>query len=351
MTESGGPQLARNNHYVPRAVLRRWSDDGTHLFAYRTLVPADSVPKWRRAAISGIAYQRDLYTLAAGEGDVDDFERMVASDYEAPGLAAIDRLLRRERLSPSDWRQISLFVAAQDVRTPASLLRQIERWNHNLQETIDTCLTESIEGLESARREGRKVQQLATGYGDEFAGVMKVRIDRLPAESGGGGIVSAEVPVGRRLWVASMRHLLKGASHSLAEHRWGIYEPFGDLEWPLTDQPVLKLNWYGPGKYDFKGGWGSPGSEILMPLSPRSLLYVRIGQRCTGRHVFPVEQTTVIQRLLIENAHRWVFARREMQYIEEIRPRVVDLEAFTHEEREWASWHEQQSVSEREDRR
>ena len=43
--------------------------------------------------------------------------------------------------------------------------------------------------------------------------------------------------------------------------------------------PVLRLNYYKPGQYDFRGGWGNPGSEVLMPLSPRHLLYVQVGKK------------------------------------------------------------------------
>src|SRR5688572_3033152 len=64
--------IARDSHYVPRATLRRWSDDGTHVFAYQILVGSAKAPEWRRRAIRGLAYHRDLYTRFAGGQEVDD---------------------------------------------------------------------------------------------------------------------------------------------------------------------------------------------------------------------------------------------------------------------------------------
>jgi hypothetical protein len=41
----------------------------------------------------------------------------------------------------------------------------------------------------------------------------------------------------------------------------------------------IPLNYYARGRYDFKGGWGNKGTEILLPLSPHHLLYTRVGHR------------------------------------------------------------------------
>ena len=92
--------LARNSHYVPQAMLWRWSDDDIHLYTYRIMVSAPSVPAWRRRPIRGLARQRDLYTVFGGGEELDDFERWLSSNYEQPGLEAIDKLVRRARLTP-----------------------------------------------------------------------------------------------------------------------------------------------------------------------------------------------------------------------------------------------------------
>ena len=110
--------MARDSHYVPMATLRKWSADGTHLFAYRILVSSPKVPMWRRRPIRGVACRRDLYTVFSGGQELDDFERGLSADFEQPGLEAIDKLVRGARLTPVDWRRMARFIAVQDVRTP-----------------------------------------------------------------------------------------------------------------------------------------------------------------------------------------------------------------------------------------
>src|SRR5437868_5589916 len=53
--------ITRNTHYVPQATLRRWSENGSHVYAYDILVPHASVPDWQRRGIKRVARQVDLY--------------------------------------------------------------------------------------------------------------------------------------------------------------------------------------------------------------------------------------------------------------------------------------------------
>jgi len=86
------PNIARDSHYVPQATLRRWSEDGQHVQAYRILVSHSEVPEWTLRSIRGLAYQRDLYTTFAGGQELDEFERWIAKEYEEPGFDAVNKL-------------------------------------------------------------------------------------------------------------------------------------------------------------------------------------------------------------------------------------------------------------------
>lgn len=52
--------IRRDNHFVPQAHLKRWSEDGVSIYARRLLVSHHDVPQWERKRIRGIAVQRDL---------------------------------------------------------------------------------------------------------------------------------------------------------------------------------------------------------------------------------------------------------------------------------------------------
>ena len=336
--------IARDSHYVPQAMLRRWSDDGTHLYAYRILVSSPKVQEWRRKSIRGLARQSDLYTVFGGGEELDDFERWLSSNYEQPGLEAIDKLVRRAQLTPSDWRSMARLVAAQDVRTPLSFIESMRRWNQQIPEILDRTLQESINRLEEASAKG--VALHLTSEQSEFSNLLEINIEPPAVPGSDLASVQATVPIGRRFWVTSMRYLLTGAAETLCRHRWSVIEPADDQEWPLTDHPVLKLNYYRPGQYDFDGGWGNPGSEIMMPVSPRRLLYVQVGKKNPNRLSFPPRHTSLIQQLLVKRAHRWVFGRRREHWVADVRPRTVDRDQLAEEAAAWERWHRDQLQSE-----
>ena len=200
--------IARDSHYVPMALLRRWSTDGTNVFAYRVLVSSPKVPDWRRRSIRGIAYRRDLYTVFSGGQELDNFERWLSSQYEQPGLEAIDKLIRGTRLSPTDWESMVRLVAVQDVRTPLSFIESLRRWNMQIPEILNNTITKSLKRLEAARKKG--VTLAEDTERSEFSDLLEVSIEPSTEPDSGQALIRAEVPAGRRLWVASMRHLLTG---------------------------------------------------------------------------------------------------------------------------------------------
>ena len=82
--------------------------------------------------------------------------------------------------------------------------------------------------------------------------------------------------------------------------------------------------------------------KIMMPISPRHLLYTQIGSKLPHRFTVSQEQTRSIQRFMIERAYRWIFARKELDWIVEDRPRIVDQSQFNAEQKAWKEWHNEQ---------
>jgi hypothetical protein len=295
-------------------------------------------------AIRGLAYHRDLYTIFEGDQELDDFEQWLSTEFEQPGNAAIDKLLQGTQPRREDWDRLARLLAAQDLRTPATFLELMSRWERNLPDFLNRTLQESLEKLTEAKRMGLPLVARPVP-GNEFSKLLKISIER-PVDSEAQTMIRAEIVAGRRLWLAAMRHLLRGVAEILCRHRWSIVEPGDDEEWPLTDHPVLNLNYYGPGRYDFGGGWGNRGTDIMMPLSPRKLLFVQVGKDAGRALKFPAEQTRLVRRLLCERAHRWIFATQPKEWVTEARARTVDAEAFAAEAQAWERWHPDQMQSE-----
>jgi hypothetical protein len=326
------------------ATLRRWSLDRTNVFAYQLLVPDDRVPEWQPSGIRSLACQRDLYTTFAGGKELDEFEKWLNVEFETPGLEAIDKLLGGSKLTWGDWRSMIQFVAAQDLRTPLSFIEWMGWCEQRVPKMLERILQESLRRLEEAKEKGTVLKtKLAR---NELTDLLKVTIEPSTDPESNQVRVGAEMITGRRTWIAIMRHLLTGVAKTLWSHRWSVAELAGDAEWPLTDHPVLRLNVYKSGHYDFRGGWGSPGTQIMMPVSPRHLLYVKVGKKADNRFTFSPEDTQLVQRFLVERAHRWVFATRPEEWVAKLRTRTVDPKAFAAEKREWEEFHPNQLQSE-----
>jgi hypothetical protein len=112
---------------------------------------------------------------------------------------------------------------------------------------------------------------------------------------------------------------------------------------------VVRLNFNSFTQYNFGGGWGSPGTEIFLPLGPQHLLYTRIGKRPPRRGERMTQvQADLVRRFIAEHAHRMIFAAERDANVPGLRPRVVNADLFRQEREQWAAWHEQQTAAEQE---
>ena len=337
-------ELRTDSHYVPSTYLKRWARDGK-LWTYRLLVPHANYPPWRPYSLSAIPKHRHLYTRVAAAGETDEFERWLDSDFESPANSVLDQAVTDGRLSRHDWRILARFVAAQDLRTPTRLWSLMQRLATNLPETLQDTVERSVRELEAAIKDGRRLRRPELADATGFPA--RVTIERSP-QAGGGGQLRVEAVAGRAMWLFHIRHSLTSIVHVLERHRWTIWRaPRGRL-WLTSDDPVIRLNYHSPERYDFNGGWGSVGTEILMPLGPSHLLYTKIGSASTPRGTRMSQGLfELTQRFIIEHAHRFVFAAAPDAQAVDIRPRLVDATAFRAEREQWGRFHQEQSQAER----
>lgn len=341
----GGSQIARANHFVPRALLRRWSTDGVLLPTYSLLVPDFRVPLWSDRPLKSLAMHRDLYTSATGGEDSDETERWFAHEIEAPGLEASERLIDGMRLSREDWHAVIRLYALQEMRTPQSFIEQMHRWDTSLPEIIQTMLAETAAELQRAHARGESVVTVPP-QPNPFSGIFRAAYEpgTQPGES---GTISASAVAGRAMWIAGIRHILTSKPvDKLLRGHWGVLIPAPQYEWPLTDHPALRLAYASPNEYSFSGGWGRRNVDLLMPLSPRHLLHSQVGKTVRGFRQLSEENTRMLRRILVNRAFRTVFSTRPVDWIPRERPRKVNRAQFNGEQEALARWHEEQSRAE-----
>lgn len=333
-------QFRRDNHFLPSLYLRGFADPSGQLFAYRVLVSTAKVPLWKPSSPKGAGYLAHLYTTVLGGKETDGFERWLNSDFECPAGQPLSKALADLPLASKDWRILARFAAAQVVRTPAFFLRFRLKWEKDVPVLLKTVLTEMLDEMRDRKEQGESAPVATASEAD----LLPVKVTLEPAIDPKFVSLSATTIAGRDMWLFAMRQLLTNTIVRLEDHRWTILHPYADKTWFTTDDPVVCLNYYSSGSYDFGGGWGRPGSEIFMALGPKHLLYTRVGSQPPRRGtVLDRARTELIRGMIAEHAHRTIFSSFEDEEIPQIRPRRVDPAAFERERRFWKNWHSEQT--------
>ena len=332
-------KLRSDNHYVSQGYLKRWESSHKKVFVYRTSVAHENVAKWKEQSIKGIGYQKHLYTQLLSGGYSDEIERWFSEKYENPAEISIAKAVSDSRLDSEDWGLLVNFMAAHDVRTPLRLIEHLRRAERQLPEIMAEVLGSLEEKL--------KCKQISSssGSGDsQIRGIFPIAVSIDENSNEEYATVKVETTPGRSTWVYNIKHLLSNTSSILHKNRWTIMRPARGLYWPTSDNPVIKLNYYSHDSYDFKGGWYNPGTELLFPLGPEHLMYSQVGKRPPMRGTrFSHSDTQLIQKIISENAHRYIFCNQINEEIEEFRPRVVSREQFLAESDQWKQWHKMQT--------
>ncbi len=334
----------RNNHYVPCEYLKHWQSSAGRVWIYRLLVPHKEVPLWNEKSIRGIAYHTHLYTRFAVGGQTDEIERWFDREYETPAADVLQKVISNARFTPSDWRVLIRFLAAQDVRTPARLVENLQRWSKTMQGLLQNTLEDAVRKFESMKARGEKPPSIKSPLTEYFP--LRIKTETVANQEL--GTIKAETIVGRGMWLFGIKHLLTKTVDVLYKHRWTILSPPKGMIWVTTDDPVVRLNYRGPENYDFGGGWGSEGTEIFMPLSPTHLLYAQVGGRPPMRGTqVSLDQGEILRRCIAKHAHRFIFATQPDPQVPTLRPRMVSADLLRDERIQWAKWHEDQSAAEK----
>jgi len=337
--------LRRDNHYVPCLYLKRFAAPDGRVFTYRIIAAHERVPLWKPSHVKGLAYHTHLYTRIVAGYESDDIEKWLNTEFETPAEEPLKKATSDMRLSAEDWTNLIRFVAAQDVRTPARLQEDMQRWSKELPGELDDTLRNAVARAEAAKRAGQMISTAKSVDSD----LIPIRVTTAIQPGEEFGTVKCEVVAGRGLWFFGIRRLLTSTIKVLLEQKWTVLRAPDGLKWFTSDNPVIRLNYYRPGSYDLRGGWGRKGGEIMLPLDSCHLLYAKIGERPPQRgSIIPRPEAEAIRRFIAEHAHRFIFAASPDSEVATLRPRFVDAGALRREQEQWGKWHEEQSAAERE---
>ena len=215
----------------------------------------------------------------------------------------------------------------------------------HIESVLTATMEESLRQVAEAKNTGRPLPKPP----DDSVGIssLSINVHRDPTGQSK-PLLHASVVVGREMWLDSIKRVVNRLSVHLENHSWQVFAPPPLWTWYTSDHPLLRLNYQSNGKYDFKGGFGSPGTELMLPISPARLLYAQIGQPAKEATELPPAVAVHLKRFIAENAFRWIVADAPAKKAEWFMPRVVSLEQFNAEEASFERFHDEQSEAQRE---
>lgn len=331
-------QTSHNNHYIPQFYLRNWSQDGNSIFVYSLLVPDSRIPYWSCKKIKSIAVWNDFYTRNEGHKEIDDFEKWFDREFESHMKKVFDNLLKGQDMDKDESEKLSRFVGAQYMRTPARLNDLMARWRTEMPVLLDDVLQKVSKQLEENPKIMSRQPQI---YEEVNLLPIKVSVDKEKSQ------VKVDSLVGKGLYLFALKHALTKTISILKKHQWHIIHAADGVSFPTSDDPVICLNYNSEHEYDFKGGWGKENGNIIMPISPTLLLITQIGSDMPIKQLdYSEHWSKFFRKIIIEHAHRYVYAIEPQKGMLAINPRRVDAVLFEREKSIMAGWHGEQMEAE-----
>ncbi len=335
-----GNQITKNNHYVPQFYLRNWSQDGKTVLTYRTLVSSSSVPMWEPLSIERVASHQHLYTIEVNGQPSDEIEKWFNSNFETPAQPAIEKVVAGKHLSREDYQLLVKFLVVQMVRTPS--------WNNYLVNKATELFPKTLESV------GKKLEAILKNK-ETLPPVaplvepnpFQIHVQFSTGDSTNISYIEAEMFIGQKMWLAEIKRLLPRIIPVLNHHSWCILEAAPGVDFPTSDDPVVRVGFRSSDNYWFEGvGANQPNANIFLPLSPKHLLYTKVGKSQKSRQL-DAEKSNLLRQLIISHADRHVFSTSVIKGISAFKPRIVNAELFKAEQTAWNNWHESQREAER----
>lgn len=331
--------ITHKNHYVPQFYLRNWSSDGNKIWVYSLLVPDSKVPYWKEKSIETTAVWNDLYTRYNGIKEVDDFEKWFNKEFETPAEPVIKKLINGEKITRQEEIKVTHFVAAQSIRVPAKV-------GHILDISYK-CASNVLSSNIFSELNKQKIDEYrldCSNFEDEnFNELLPIRV-KIDREN---SCAEVNTTIGRGYYLYALKYLLTETLSKIESHRWQVIHSAENISFPTTDNPVICLNYRGINDYDFDGGWGRINGNIIMPISPKCLLYTQIGSDAKFEEGdYSPFWSEFFRKIIIEHAYRFVYAVERQRGMLAINPRYVNLKLYLEEKNKMADWNDEQIKAE-----
>lgn len=287
----------KNNHYIPKFLLKQWSEDGKSIYMYDTIAPNADKPLWCKSSLRSTASEKGMYVRQGPDDELDDsLERKLDKEVENPAASVVERMNNRMRQpSAEEERILKNLVVAQRVRTPGARRRAFV--------AAQDCLINGIPEL--TNRFIDIVEQTGTvpEPSGEAPNVPGLTIEPVPEG------IRCGITLGSELFQYSVERGLTSEFREVFDSshwRLGIL-PEDSADLPLGDEPVITSI-----SFDREGN-AERGSFLAMPLGPRRLFYTFIG--FTKKEMRKTATSPAfyagVRQMIVKQAIRRIYSRTE----------------------------------------
>ena len=324
--------ISHRNHYIPQFYLKNWSPNGRTIQTYSILVSNENVPYWTKQSIKNTAVWNDFYTRVVGVKELDDFEHWLDREFESPAKPIFDKLISGAKLSREEHKALSRFAFAQYLRTPAAYLRLTKQNSKIFPNVMDTVLEKLNHASKREFQRSRPCQSAISKEDVLFP--LKISLDRENS------MVEVKTVIGKGFYLHDLKHLLTSTVRVSERLNWQVLHASDDVSFPTSDDPVICLNYNNERDYDFDGGWGIKHGNILMPISPKLLLFSEIGEKGSYPDLdYSPMYSKLFREMIIRHAHRYVYAEHPQKGMLALNARVVNRDWYEAEKHDMAGWH------------
>ena len=332
----------RDNHFVPRAYLKQWSNNGNTVWTYNTIVWNEHQKFWESKGVGGLAHWKDFYTQVKDDGTIDDsVEAYFDKEYESKTGEAFKKVREDSQLSDEVMDTLVDFAILQMVRTPA----WFSYYSAAMADAFPLVTNKLFDKLEAELASGKPTQRIfektyRAPYYEPFPQLdINIDVDDKTKE------ITVTLPMGRRSFLASIGQILKGGvAKRMRDYNWAVIEMPKDVLLPTCDNPFVRLLVRPGMQPTLDAGVGDKNAALFMPLTPRHLLFVDVGGRTLDERQLTEDPWVIdlIRESIVQNAVRYVYYCKPSDWIVDMRPRRVDREYCLKIDEVMRSWHDSQ---------
>lgn len=327
-------QITHDNHYVPQFYLRNWSKDGNNILTYPVLVANTSEDWWKLKPIKSSACFKDLYTREINGEEIADFEDLL-QEYEYLAKNVIDKIIAEKEISTKELYCLVEFYGVQYMRTPARLSAiNTPRMQKSLAAAAGAALKETMDDLKNPYHKNKNESN------DPGLDLLPFGINRE------GDIMTIKTIIGGKgTFLMAIDRAIQLTEKYLKNpnYRWHIIHAADKINWPTSDNPAMCVFFNEHTRKWSNGGWAERGCELMLPLSPKHLLYSKVGYKADRKKLEKSEEFSKrIDDLIIQHSFRYIYALERKKFMWEKKPRTANAELLQNEREQYMEWHKNQ---------